>query len=543
MPPNITVIHNLPAIEPQIYDGPGTYSDLAGTESGEHPLVTGVWDILDFDEPTPSAIATTDEAKYVVKGEAVIKNEWTGETHELKPGSMLWIPAGANLSIVSSRGCRTVYFEARQMVLPGQEEDSEAATKALRTKLDGAVAGFVEQNPSSQKAIDRASEGLPGGTTRAVLDSEPFPLVVSSGKGSTLTTVDGRTYVDFVSDFTAGLFGHSNPDIQEAILQGVPNGFSLGAVTELEAKLSESIKARFPSIDLVRYCNSGTEANIYALGTALAYTDRKKVLVFDRAYHGGTLSFRDGPNDLNIPYDYIVGTYGDIEKTRVTLSFDIGAIIVEPMQSAGGMRPAGKEFLSFLRDAATTIGAVLIFDEVVTSRLDFHGMQGVWGIKPDMTTLGKYLGGGLPFGAFGGRRDIMAQFDPKSGSAKKLSHSGTFNNNIFTMTAAVAASKLVTRETIDRINALGDKCRKGISSIVEEAGKAGVVIPLGVGSCIGIYFSGDNGDLMRELCFFHLLSRGLWIGRRGFLALNFAHEDRDIDQFLEAFKEFLSLHQ
>ncbi|KAF4990714.1 hypothetical protein FDECE_14265 [Fusarium decemcellulare] len=545
MPPNIAVIHNLPAIEPQIYDGPGTYSDLAGTESGENPLVTGVWDILDFDEPTPSAIATTDEAKLTdnYAGEAVIKNEWTGEIHELKPGSMLWIPAGANLSIVSSRGCRTVYFEARQMVLPGQEENSEAAIQVLQTKLDEAVAGFIGQNPSSQKAIARASEGLPGGTTRAVLDSEPFPLVVSSGKGSTLTTVDGKTYVDFVSDFTAGLFGHSNPDIQEAICQAVSNGVSLGAVTELEARLSESIKARFPSIDLVRFCNSGTEANMYALATALAYTGRKKVLVFDRAYHGGTLSFGDGPNDLNVPYDYVVGTYGDIEKTRSVLSFDIAAIIVEPMQSAGGMRPAGKEFLSFLRNAATTIGAVLIFDEVVTSRLAFEGMQGVHGIKPDMTTLGKYLGGGLPFGAFGGRRDIMAQFDPKSGSDKKLSHSGTFNNNILTMSAAVAASRIVTRDAIDRINAMGDRCRKGISTIVEEADKVGAVVPLGVGSCIGIYFTGDHGDLMPELLFFHLLSRGLWIGRRGFLALNFAHEDPDIDQFLEVFKEFLSLHQ
>jgi glutamate-1-semialdehyde 2,1-aminomutase len=412
----------------------------------------------------------------------------------------------------------------------------------LERKLNEAVNDFIDRNPSSKRAIERASASLPGGTTRAVLESDPFPIFVNSGEGSKLTSLDGEIFADFVSDFTAGLFGHSHPLLQEAITQAAHNGFSLGAVTELEAQLSESIKNRFPSINLMRYCNSGTEANMYAIGTALAYTNRKKVLVFDHAYHGGCLSFGDAPNELNLPYDFILGTYGDIEQTRAVLSFEIGAIIVEPMQSAGGMRPAGKEFLEFLREAANTLGAVFIFDEVVTSRLDFHGLQGVVGVKPDMTTLGKYLGGGLSFGAFGGRKEIMLQFDNTSDSRKKLSHSGTFNNNIFTMTAAVAASKIVTKESIDRLNALGDRARQGIAAMVEDAGKPRVVIPLGVGSCVGLYFPGDDGDLLRELCFFHLLSRGLWIGRRGFLALNFAHDEADIERFLNVFREFLSLY-
>ncbi|TVY65053.1 Beta-phenylalanine transaminase [Fusarium oxysporum f. sp. cubense] len=541
MPPSIAVFHDIPNIEPKIYDGPGTYSDLVGTERSENPLVTGVWDILNFDEPTPAAISETDEAKYVVKGEAVIKNEWTGETHELKPGSLLWIPVGAKLSIVSSKDCKTVYFEAREMVQlqPKTEQENGAD---LATKLDHLVANFVDQNLSSKQAIARASNSLPAGSTRAVLDAEPFPLVIQSGQGSTLTSINGNNYIDFVSDFTAGLFGHSNPDIQQAVAMAAQNGFSLGAITELEAQLGESIRERFHSIDLVRFCNSGTEANVFAIGTALAYSGRKKVLVFDHAYHGGLVSFGTTPNELNIPYDFIIGTYGDIERTRAVLSFEIGAIIVEPMQSAGGMRPASKDFLRFLRDAASTIGAVLIFDEVVTSRLDFHGLQGTLDIKPDMTTLGKYLGGGLPFGAFGGRKEIMEQYNPKSDSVKKLSHSGTFNNNIFTMKAAVAASKIVTKDAIDRINTLGDQVRAGITTIVEEAGKAGSIVAVGVGSCVGIYFAGDNGDVLRELCFFYLLSKGIWIGRRGFLALNFAHDDDHISKFLEAFKDFLSLY-
>lgn len=469
----------------------------------------------------------------------MIKNEWTGETHQLKPGSLLWIPSGAKLSIVSSKDCRTVYVEARHF--PSIDEKSSESANMLQRKLDDFVADFVNQNPGSKKAIDRARESIPGGTTRGVLESEPFPLVVGSAKGTTLTTVDGNTYVDFVSDFTAGLFGHSHPDLQRAVTEAAENGFSLGAVTELESELSESIKARFPSIDLIRYCNSGTEANLYAIGTALAYTNRTKVLVFDHAYHGGTLSFGAEPNELNVPYDFIVATFDDIEKTRDVLTLDIGAIVVEPLQSAGGMRLASKEFLSFLRELANVTGAVLIFDEVVTSRFDFHGLQGTLGIVPDMTTLGKYLGGGLPFGAFGGKKVIMAQFDHTSSSSKKLSHSGTFNNNIFTMTAAVAASKLVTKGAIDRINQLGDRARHGIAKIVEEFGETDNIITLGVGSCVGIHFRGKNGDLLRNLCFFHLLSKGLWIGRRGFLALNFAHKDEHIEKFLEAFREFFSL--
>lgn len=178
----------------------------------------------------------------------------------------------------------------------------------------------------------------------------------------------------------------------------------------------------------------------------MAYTNSKKILVFDHGYYGGTLSFSSVLNRLNTSYDVVVGTYDDIEKTRSLLSDkEIGVIILEPMQLAGGMRPASREFLAFLREEADTHSSFIIFDEVVTSRLSYSGMQGVFGIRPDMTTLGKYLGGGLPFGAFGGRAEIMAQFDPQSRTSTKLFHSGTFNNNIFTMSAGVAAARLVTR--------------------------------------------------------------------------------------------------
>jgi glutamate-1-semialdehyde 2,1-aminomutase len=211
----------------------------------------------------------------IITGEIVVKDEVTDETHVLVPGSLLWIPAGAKVSIVSSRDLRTVYFESRLM-MPAQSPGTSQA-EALKIKLNGLIAKYVEQNPASKKLHDRARQSLPDGSTRSVLASSPFPLSIKSAQGSRLTSVDDKVYVDYVSDFTAGLFGHSNPTIQEAITQAVSNGFSLGAVTELEAELAESLKARFSSIDLIRFCNSGTEANTYALATALAYTGRKKV--------------------------------------------------------------------------------------------------------------------------------------------------------------------------------------------------------------------------------------------------------------------------
>jgi glutamate-1-semialdehyde 2,1-aminomutase len=203
------------------------------------------------------------------------------------------------------------------------------------------------------------------------------------------------------------------------------------------------------------------------------------------------------------------------------------------------MHPATKEFLEFLRMLANSLGAVLIFDEVVTSRLAFHGLQGYHGVKPDMTTLGKYLGGGLPFGAFGGKREIMEQFDPRAQVRETLHHSGTFNNNIFTMSAAVAAAGLVTDEEINRINVLGDRAREGINDIVEGTGLSGKLVATGMGSCIGIHFYGEEADVVQHLFYYHHLQRGLWIGQRGFLALSFAHGEEDIEGILTAVKGFV----
>ncbi|RAK84385.1 putative acetylornithine aminotransferase [Aspergillus costaricaensis CBS 115574] len=413
-------------------------------------------------------------------------------------------------------------------------------TGLIRTQIQQLIDEFVCANPLSKAAYERACNVLPAGNTRSVLSSEPYPLTLKSGHDAYVTSVDGREYIDFVSDFTAGLYGHSHEHIQRAITDALATGFSLGGVIEKEAQLGEILQTRFKSIERVRYCNSGTEANTFALATARAFTGRNKILVFDSGYHGGTISFHGTlGNPMNLPHEFVVGSFDNIEQTRPLIDETLAAILVEPMQMAGGVRPASVQFLQFLRDSATAVGAVVIFDEVVTSRLHYHGLQGALGVYPDMTTLGKYLGGGFSFGAFGGRADIMEMFDPAVRGGNVLHHSGTFNNNVFTMTAAVAAAELVTEPALRELNRLGDCLRVKANTIIQQAGVENMVF-VGYGSTVGIGFVGELGPPLREMFYFTLLQQGILIGRRGFLCVNLAHTYAQVERFLDVLQRFVA---
>jgi glutamate-1-semialdehyde 2,1-aminomutase len=241
---------------------------------------------------------------------------------------------------------------------------------------------------------------------------------------------------------------------------------------------------------------------------------------------------------MNLPHQFVIGTFGSIEETRPLIANDLAAILVEPMQGAGGMRPASRDFLQFLRQAADEIGAVLIFDEVVTSRLHYHGIQGALGVRPDMTTLGKYLGGGFSFGAFGGSARIMDLFDPAANPGA-LHHSGTFNNNIFTMSVAVAAAGLITKESIEELNRLGDRVRNEANQLMQTAGFHSIRF-IGYGSAVGIWFKGDDAGALRDCFYFSMLDRGINIGRRGFLFMNLAHSDASVDRAIQAVSGFVA---
>lgn len=265
-----------------------------------------------------------------------------------------------------------------------------------------------------------------------------------------------------------------------------------------------------------------------------------QVLVFRNGYHGSTLDFHEENGPLNLPHHFVIGEYDDIESTKKLLSSDLAAIIVEPMQAAGGMIPASKEFLAFLRQAADDTGAVLIFDEVVTSRLHFGGLQEYHDIYPDMTTLGKWIGGGFSFGAFGGRDEIMAKLDPRtSREVGGVSHPGTFNNNVFSMAAGAAACKLLTSEKIQDMNTLGEGLRSQLRELLQARGIDSIEVT-GFGSLTGLQFRGPDLATLRDIFFFHMLKEGIYVGRRGFLNLSIVHEQRHVDQVVAAAKKFVA---
>ncbi|WP_206064793.1 aspartate aminotransferase family protein [Nitratireductor mangrovi] len=415
---------------------------------------------------------------------------------------------------------------------------------ALPAVLASAANAYSAANPESQALHERARQVMPGGNTRTVLYYDPFPLVMVSGSGCRLEDADGHTYVDFLGEFTAGLYGHSDPLIAEAIGKAVANGINLGSHGRQEAAFAEAIKERYPSMELLRFTNSGTEANMLALALAKHATGRGKVMVFEGAYHGGTLTFPASEVPVNLPHDYVFSRFNEIEATREAIrdtGTDLACVIVEPMMGAGGCIPGDPAFLRMLSEETKAAGALLVFDEVMTSRLSPGGLQSELEIRPDLTTLGKYIGGGMSFGAFGGRADVMSHFDPsKAGS---LPHAGTFNNNALTMAAGLAGlTGRFTPAAARELNERGDLLRRRINAVMSEAG-AGIVVS-GIGSLMNIHpvetEPRQPADLaaadqrMRDLFFFDLLEDGFYIARRGLMALSLPIGDAECDALVEA---------
>jgi glutamate-1-semialdehyde 2,1-aminomutase len=419
------------------------------------------------------------------------------------------------------------------------------ANSTVDAALTEARERYVGANAASLAAHVEAAAAMPGGNTRTVLFHTPFPLAMARGQGCRLWDVDGHEYVDLLGEYTAGLYGHSNPLIRAALDAALDRGWNLGAHGTMEARLARLIVDRFPSIDLVRFTNSGTEANLMAIATAIATTRRPKVMVFDGAYHGGVLYFGGGGIPINAPHQWVLGQYNDPASAAALArahAGDLACILVEPMLGSGGCIPAEPAFLKALRDVASEAGAILIFDEVMTSRMSAGGQQARLGITPDMTTLGKYIGGGMSFGAFGGRRDIMDRYDPRRADA--LPHAGTFNNNVLTMAAGVAGlTQLFTPEAADALFARGEALRtrlNGLSPALQWTG---------LGSLLTAHFhhgpirrpsdlaGADPG--LRELFHLDMLDRGFYLARRGMVALSLEVGQAELDAFTAAVTEFL----
>lgn len=425
--------------------------------------------------------------------------------------------------------------------------DGMSRNSSLDAALAEAKQDYSARNPESLARHEAGKTAMPGGNTRTVLYYDPFPLAFAGGEGARVTDVDGHTYTDFLSEYTAGVAGHSHPAIRRAVLAALDSGISLGAHNTLEQPFARAVQARFPSMERLRFTNSGTEANLLAISLAVAATGRRRVMVFPGGYHGAVFVFSPGPN-LNAPFDFVLGAFNDAEATLATLAAhrdELAAVIVEPMLGGGGCIPADPAFLAALREATLAAGIVLILDEVMTSRLAPGGLQSVMGVVPDLTTLGKYVGGGMSFGAFGGRAELMDRLDPTRPDA--LPHAGTFNNNVLTMAAGHAAlTEVYTPDACVALNAMGDSLRARLNEVA--ARHAATLRFTGIGSMLNAHVTAAEvrrpDDAMagnkaaRDLLFFDLVASGFWLARRGMMALSLALTPGDCDRLVDAVEEF-----
>jgi glutamate-1-semialdehyde 2,1-aminomutase len=352
---------------------------------------------------------------------------------------------------------------------------------------------------------------------------------------------------------TAALYGHSHPLIQSALISTIQNtGLNLGGTTLHEAKHAALICSRF-NISKIRFTNSGTEANLHALAGAKRFTGKRKVVVFTGAYHGACYMFAEDEPAENVVDrgDWIIAEYNNLEDARVKIeeSGDVAAVLVEGMQGGGPCIVGSHEFLHQIQTSAKKVGAVFILDEVMTSRLAPGGLQELEGLNPDLTTMGKYLGGGMSFGAFGGREDIMAVYDPRIGNA--LAHSGTFNNNTLSMVAGYTGLKEVyTPEANREFNKLGNMLREKLQQI----SRGTKMTVTGLGTIMGVHWLEDGkkeirsyrdrkdiADL-RELFWLEMMEDGYWITKRGSIALILGTPWDELERFVGCVEGFMHRH-
>ncbi len=414
----------------------------------------------------------------------------------------------------------------------------------IMSSVADARAAYVAARPRSKSLYEQALAVMPGGSTRSVLAYGPFPTAMASGADCRLWDVDGHAYLDLCGEYTAGLFGHSEPRIHAAITKAMSTGLNLAAVGEAEVQLARILCDRFSSMELVRFTNSGTEANLMAITAARAFTGRATIMAFRGGYHGGVLTFpMAGPSEVTAPFPVVLADYNDTAGAVALIrehAAGLAAVIIEPMLGGGGCIPARPDFLMALRDAASEAGALLILDEVMTSRMSAGGLQARMGVEPDLTTLGKYVAGGMSFGGFGGRADVMDLF------ASKLPHAGTFNNNVLSMAAGrVAMGEIFTADMAEALFDRGEAMRAALN-----AACAGVPMHFtGLGSMAIAHFrpgqidrpyiATPEEDGLRELFFFDMLRDGLYLARRGMVALSLPVQQSDLDRFVAAVSEFV----
>ena len=325
---------------------------------------------------------------------------------------------------------------------------------------------YLASGSRSAELWQRARAVMPGGNSRTTVFAAPYPAYVASAQGATVTDVDGQSRIDFVNNYTSLIHGHAHPRIVDAVTRQLPLGTAVSFPTETEIRLAELLVARVDSLEQLRFTNSGTEAVMLAVQAARAFTGRPRVARFEGCYHGAYADHAEG--DLILPFNDADAVEDGIERH----ASELAAVIVDPLPHRPGFVDPRAGFLPRLREVTRAHGVLLISDEIISFRLAYAGPQRRLGYAADMTTLGKIIGGGFPVGAFGGRADVMAVFDPTS-DGTRVAHGGTFNANPVTMVAGFEAMTMLTPSEYDRLAALGERIRTGLADLLETRGVRG----------------------------------------------------------------------
>lgn len=416
---------------------------------------------------------------------------------------------------------------------------------------------YADARPNSRRLHTEACKYMPGGDTRTATFFLPFPNFIKYGDGAYMYDEDGFKLLDFQNNYTSLIHGHAHPETVEAVREQIAKGSAYTAPFEKQIELSAILTQRFPSVDMIRYTNSGTEANMHALRIARAYTGKAKIIKTEGGYHGTTDVFEASvdPNikkagtldqikvipesrgvSENALKDVLVVPFNDIERTRKMIEEhhrETACIIIEPIMGSAGQITPDLEYLKFLREITEQYHIVLIFDEVVTGRLSLGGAQKFYGVTPDLTTMGKIIGGGTPVGAFGGKQEIMQLYDPRE---KKMYHSGTFNGNAVTMAAGLATMKAYNQEAVDYVNGLGTLFKEGVLKIYDKLGLNMKIS--GAGSIYNILFTDKEVKNYRDVASAHeelnkvlymsLLTNGVFDAERGMFCMSTAMTKEDI---------------
>ena len=398
---------------------------------------------------------------------------------------------------------------------------------------------YLELTHGSRNLWEAAKNFLPGGDTRSSIFWEPYPIYIERGDGCHVWDVDGTDRLDFIGCMTTLVLGNAYPPVVEAVRKQASRGFTFNAPNRYQVMLAKLLCDRVPSVELVRFTNSGTEATLNSIRAARAHTGKNKVAKCEGGYHGThdvvSVSVRTdpasaGPDERPIPIPSVGGLPMEVIDQVVVIPFnepeaalcileenasDLAAVIVEPLLGSSGMVPAEADYLSMLRDFTANNGVVLIFDEVISFRVARGGAQEHYDIIPDMTTFGKVIGGGFAVGAFGGRRNLMEMFDPTKGPA--VTHAGTFNGNPVTMLAGGITLEHLTPEVFEHMDQLAEHLKQGVRDVCAE-----LEIPVqvtGLGSLFGIHFvdrpvrtwrdvAAADGNLKKQV-FLGLMNEGI----------------------------------